>query len=124
MISNADRLVQFQLWLIDADDRALDDIGLTPANIIEAINGVLGEAETKDEQIKNLVGILELCVSGMNEAMIMEGLDFYDELNQHKQQNAELIDMLERLTSHDNCKKDVVHLMGEADGLLSKIKGE
>jgi hypothetical protein len=42
---------------------------------------LVGEVTTKDEQIKNLVGILELCVSGMNEAMIMEGLDFYDELH-------------------------------------------
>jgi hypothetical protein len=42
---------------------------------------LVDEVTTKDEQIKNLVGILELCVSGMNEAMIMEGLDFYDELH-------------------------------------------
>lgn len=36
-------LAQFQLWRTGADERTLDEIGLTPANISAAINGVLDE---------------------------------------------------------------------------------
>lgn len=36
----------------------------------------------------------------------------------------EMYDLLERLTSHDNCKKDIIHLFGEADNLLAKARGE
>ncbi len=35
-----------------------------------------------------------------------------------------MYDLLERLTSHDNCRKDIIHLLGEADGLLAEIRGE
>lgn len=36
----------------------------------------------------------------------------------------EMYNLLERLTSHDNCKKDIIHLLGEADNLLAKARGE
>ena len=36
----------------------------------------------------------------------------------------ELFNMLERLVSQENCRKDVIHLMGEAESLLDKIKQE
>lgn len=36
----------------------------------------------------------------------------------------EMYDLLERLTSYDNCKKDIIHLLGEADNLLAKARGE
>lgn len=36
----------------------------------------------------------------------------------------EMYNLLERLTSRDNCKKDIVHLLGEADNLLAKARGE
>lgn len=36
----------------------------------------------------------------------------------------EMYNLLERLTSHDNCKKDIIHLLGEADSLLAKARGE
>lgn len=37
------------------------------------------------------------------------------------EENKRLRDMLTRLTSHDNCRKDVIHLMSEADSLLSEL---
>ena len=36
----------------------------------------------------------------------------------------EMYCLLERLTSHSNCKKDIIHLLGEADSLLAKARGE
>lgn len=36
----------------------------------------------------------------------------------------EMYDLLERLTDHNNCKKDIIHLLGEADNLLAKARGE
>lgn len=36
----------------------------------------------------------------------------------------ELFNMLERLVSPENCRKDVIHLMSEAESLLDKIKQE
>lgn len=35
------------------------------------------------------------------------------------EENKRLWEMLSRLVSHDNCRKDVIHLMSEADSLLS-----
>lgn len=40
------------------------------------------------------------------------------------EENKRLRDMLNRLVSHDNCRKDVIHLMSEADSLLSELNGE
>lgn len=40
------------------------------------------------------------------------------------EENKRLIDMLKRLISHDNCRKDVIHLMSEAESLLSELGGE
>lgn len=37
-------------------------------------------------------------------------------------ENARLLDMLKRLTSHDNCRKDVIHLMIEADSLIEELE--
>lgn len=37
-------------------------------------------------------------------------------------ENARLLDMLKRLTSHDNCRKDVIHLMSEADSLIQELE--
>lgn len=36
----------------------------------------------------------------------------------------DMYNLLERLTSYDNCKKDIIHLLGEADSLLAKARGE
>ena len=35
-----------------------------------------------------------------------------------------MYDLLNRLTNNDNCKKDIIHLLGEADNLLAKARGE
>ncbi|MEC9061535.1 MAG: hypothetical protein VYC55_08000 [Pseudomonadota bacterium] len=36
----------------------------------------------------------------------------------------EMYNLLERLTNPNNCKKDIIHLLGEADNLLAKARGE
>ena len=49
----------------------------------------------------------------------------YEEADAHLIAAApDMYDLLKRLTSHDNCKKDIVHLLGEADSLLAKARGE
>lgn len=35
-----------------------------------------------------------------------------------------MYNLLERLTNPNNCKKDIIHLLGEADNLLAKARGE
>ena len=49
----------------------------------------------------------------------------YEEADAHLIAAApEMYNLLERLTSHNNCKKDIIHLLGEADSLLAKARGE
>lgn len=36
----------------------------------------------------------------------------------------EMYNLLERLANPNNCKKDIIHLLGEADNLLAKARGE
>lgn len=48
-------LAQFQLWRTGADERTLDEIGLTPANISAAINGVLDELNQLKQHNAELV---------------------------------------------------------------------
>ena len=36
----------------------------------------------------------------------------------------EMYRLLERLTDHKNYKKDMIHLLGEADSLLARARGE
>lgn len=59
MISNEAMLAQFQLWRIGADERTLDEIGLTPANISSAINGVLKELTQLKQQRDELFNCLK-----------------------------------------------------------------
>jgi hypothetical protein len=64
-----------------------------------------------------------------SEASVLTGKDVIymngDNCNAHLIAAApDMYDLLKRLTSHDNCKKDIVHLLGEADSLLAKARGE
>ena len=36
----------------------------------------------------------------------------------------EMYNLLEMLTNHNNSRKDIIHLLGEADSLLAKARGE
>lgn len=59
MISNEAKLAQYQLWRIGADERTLDEVGLTPSDISESINGVLGELAAIRQKNSELVGALQ-----------------------------------------------------------------
>jgi hypothetical protein len=51
--------------------------------------------------------------------LICKAVNSHDRLTS---ENARLRDMLKRLTSHDNCRKDVIHLMSEADSLIQELE--
>lgn len=57
--------------------------------------------------------------------VMIEGMGIYapsSELDRLTSENARLRDMLKKLTSHDNCRKDVIHLMSEADSLIEELE--
>jgi hypothetical protein len=79
--------------------------------------GTVGIVDTSDTQSFGMM--LEIC-----------HLDQYD-FSENWVYNAHLIaaapkmyDLLKRLTNNDNCKKDIIHLLGEADNLLAQARGE
>ena len=40
------------------------------------------------------------------------------------EENAKLREILERLVNPENCKKDIIHIIGNAESLLNQLKGQ
>lgn len=77
--------------------------------------GLIDKSDSQSHGMMNEIAYIDMCNFG----------DFEGEANAHLIAAApEMYDLLERLTSHDNCKKDIIHLLGEADNLLAKARGE
>ena len=48
-----------------------------------------------------------------------------DAINNHDrltEENAKLREILERLVNPENCKKDIIHIIGNAESLLNQLK--
>ena len=45
----------------------------------------------------------------------------YDRITE---ENAKLLEMLERLVNPKNCKKDIIHIIGNAESLLNQLKDQ
>lgn len=48
-------------------------------------------------------------------------LDNHDRLTE---ENAKLREVLERLVNPDNCKKDIIHIISNAESLLNQLKDQ
>ena len=68
---------------------------------------------------------LALCDAVNNHDRLVEENRRLTKLAAQKASRAdELFELLEQLVNPENCRKDVIHLMSEADSLLDKIKQE
>lgn len=45
-----------------------------------------------------------------------------EENAQLKADNAELVELLDKLINPENCKKDIIHIIGSAESLLNQLK--
>ncbi|AUR93854.1 hypothetical protein NVP1189B_28 [Vibrio phage 1.189.B._10N.286.51.B5] len=45
-----------------------------------------------------------------------------EEIDSIKSDNEELLDLLRNLVNPDNCKKDIIHIIGNAESILEKHK--
>lgn len=82
---------------------------------VETLSLSIKEAENQG------ISLPEEC-SGFSDYGLIDVLpDNHDRL---VEENKRLRDMLKRLVDHDNCRKDVIHLMSEADSLLLELGGE
>ena len=52
---------------------------------------------------------------------MMHAINNHDRLTE---ENAKLQEVLERLVNPDNCKKDIIHIIGNAESLLNQLKDQ
>ena len=48
--------------------------------------------------------------------------ELYEKNVQLKKDKAELVELLQKLVNPENCKKDIIHIIGNAESLLEKMK--
>lgn len=56
-----------------------------------------------------------------NYEVIVQAINNHDRLTE---ENAKLREVLERLVNPDNCKKDIIHVIGNAESILNQLKDQ
>mgnify|MGYP000583798609 CR=1 FL=1 len=64
--------------------------------------------------------------TGEDERTLADTINFNisDAINGVIEEHSEMYEVLERLINPKNCKKDIIHIIGNAESLLAKARGE